>query len=1072
MKKSTRVLSILLSFLMLFSAMSVGVTAAYTPYDQPGGYNSLGKPYLTIDQCGSIMLDYLDGILEEQDIVEVIDIPLFSKLTLDLTSVDKALDSIIRLFDSSLYSAGTTILNLKDIKKLNIRYIRQSPRRVTPGRSDLEVFYYLCKFLSDNKTVVGKIVDGTVDFGALETFGIKPDEIFGDIELTLKTALFEGLFPPEDYDNPDDPEDMTYENMLTNMSIDQLLNLKIEYMLVEDPVLEKEGFLPGMAGKLNIKTNSGYDIFKNAIRVAVEDIAVPKLTELLVDLLEIEITEEYPEGHFNANGEPVMNNSDLAIVWGLVIENEDIIYSQTALEKPVVMIEEALGYYLLGDFLKQFFDVTPNGVYVKDELDEALHSLLVMGASFLSATDMPGVTMKTPEQIELMNTQDLFAYLAKVLLTAFVDFSYFPESAQTTREVLTYFLINIATDLLPHKNYYSRIGTGPNDINPSTTGCLEVAAGLLRYYLNANAEMNVPDNLTFNQTIEHVVDWVLLNYGGIIYTGGMSADSAWKKIDKILFGNSPQLCGILQASWLPDTVDKSNITYDLLFNKIVFAIVDFDIEELVSIIRVNPTGDLNNSLLTIILNIVARVINGMFGNNTVIPLNLTSLDSLLTNPGLRNFVEAFIVRLEEHVEPICVSIFPILVDLLGLWDPSEFAVKAPEGNADVSISELENMLNSHVPKEQEVEYDEAGYVYFGSENYEPLYRFYDYRDVRREAERLIKMSEEDPESVTQQMITNTAYRLQYYFDELIFRLPNISNLKNFIDGIKADGLVKSNYTVSPSNPNYTLRTWNKFKRAYNFAYNVYVEVFIRNNISITQAQVTEARAQLVKAVKGLKDYVPLANYSLFYTELNRARGFTEEILSTYFEDTVENFLLALSEAENFDLDYDVDSQRIVDQITAKLEAAIEGLSYIPAIVAGGVTTILDKGQKLAYGFSGQIRNTSSYYSYIGNVGGGFLRFIASSNGPGTGTIINLELDGEIVDSYTVVIFGDLDGNVKIDATDAFYVSLLSNGLVNQGDLSAAQEAAADTNGDGIVDAADAYKLEMVGLFMDSIDQTR
>ncbi len=91
---------------------------------------------------------------------------------------------------------------------------------------------------------------------------------------------------------------------------------------------------------------------------------------------------------------------------------------------------------------------------------------------------------------------------------------------------------------------------------------------------------------------------------------------------------------------------------------------------------------------------------------------------------------------------------------------------------------------------------------------------------------------------------------------------------------------------------------------------------------------------------------------------------------------------------------------------------------------------------------------------------------------GTGTKVNVfNNDNQLVDSYTVVVFGDIDGDGWYDGTDAYFVGLVANGLISQSALTAAQLAACDANHDGVIDAADVALIEKAGLLLNNIDQT-
>lgn len=102
------------------------------------------------------------------------------------------------------------------------------------------------------------------------------------------------------------------------------------------------------------------------------------------------------------------------------------------------------------------------------------------------------------------------------------------------------------------------------------------------------------------------------------------------------------------------------------------------------------------------------------------------------------------------------------------------------------------------------------------------------------------------------------------------------------------------------------------------------------------------------------------------------------------------------------------------------------------------------------------------------VGDGEIEIIANEAGSeaGTGTIVNvLDLDGNVVESYVLVIFGDVNGDGMIDAVDAGDIELhdgwayemSSNGMRFE---YAYQAFAADVNCDFMADAVDSGDIEL------------
>ena len=78
---------------------------------------------------------------------------------------------------------------------------------------------------------------------------------------------------------------------------------------------------------------------------------------------------------------------------------------------------------------------------------------------------------------------------------------------------------------------------------------------------------------------------------------------------------------------------------------------------------------------------------------------------------------------------------------------------------------------------------------------------------------------------------------------------------------------------------------------------------------------------------------------------------------------------------------------------------------------------------------------------------------------GTGSVVTLKYPGNVTQNYTIIIFGDVDGDCLINGRD---VTALTNYLKapDESPLTDAQMYAADVTRDGIVDDADAEKIRL------------
>lgn len=86
---------------------------------------------------------------------------------------------------------------------------------------------------------------------------------------------------------------------------------------------------------------------------------------------------------------------------------------------------------------------------------------------------------------------------------------------------------------------------------------------------------------------------------------------------------------------------------------------------------------------------------------------------------------------------------------------------------------------------------------------------------------------------------------------------------------------------------------------------------------------------------------------------------------------------------------------------------------------------------------------------------------------GTGTKVELVLDEQVLEIYTVIVAGDVNGDGLVDYTDLLYVDLLETYEI---DFNENQRLAADLAGDSLVDANDKIALDSCLIFEGTIDQ--
>ena len=147
------------------------------------------------------------------------------------------------------------------------------------------------------------------------------------------------------------------------------------------------------------------------------------------------------------------------------------------------------------------------------------------------------------------------------------------------------------------------------------------------------------------------------------------------------------------------------------------------------------------------------------------------------------------------------------------------------------------------------------------------------------------------------------------------------------------------------------------------------------------------------------------------------------------------------------------------------------------IICGDITLAVINGSgavitndKFIYGLAAGLDSIDGYVA--ASADGCEVKVTKSGDKIGTGTLVEIYKDGYLVDTYTVVIFGDVDGDGWYDAQDAYIVSLITNGLLTREQTGEAKYLAADCNHDGVIDGADIEILQNAGLLLGDVDQSK
>ena len=165
-----------------------------------------------------------------------------------------------------------------------------------------------------------------------------------------------------------------------------------------------------------------------------------------------------------------------------------------------------------------------------------------------------------------------------------------------------------------------------------------------------------------------------------------------------------------------------------------------------------------------------------------------------------------------------------------------------------------------------------------------------------------------------------------------------------------------------------------------------------------------------------------------------------------------------------------------------LDATTCAMSFVPAnaMVVGeqvalvpnedfGTPAIIDEENRRIYGLTEGISGNSEIKEFVKATGNAVIRSTGTEYGYGTGTVVSLNIDAVPVKSYTLIIFGDLDGDAICDVNDLSVCSLYANATQVCDDPNLI--FAGDLTGDSVVDISDLPIYQAVANAIAVIDQT-
>ena len=152
------------------------------------------------------------------------------------------------------------------------------------------------------------------------------------------------------------------------------------------------------------------------------------------------------------------------------------------------------------------------------------------------------------------------------------------------------------------------------------------------------------------------------------------------------------------------------------------------------------------------------------------------------------------------------------------------------------------------------------------------------------------------------------------------------------------------------------------------------------------------------------------------------------------------------------------------------EVARFEIKISPLISVNHSGAIIDRSKNWIYGLDCGT-NESDLYICLSDNSFTYVLLIDNPTAIGTESIIQIKHNGVVFEEYTIVIFGDVNGDGWYDGEDAFLVNLIVAGMLDRDDVGEAIWTAADCNHDGVIDELDVDLLVGAGLLLNKVDQS-
>ncbi len=684
MKKSKKLLAVLMSVVMLFGTVAMTAGATYSAYlddaiiDQ---YNSIDKVDLTVEQKASLILDKLDVVLDKADIV--IDLPLIG--TINLTSVDNALSSIYSLTGNWLFGSLTVgDLSVLETHRADIA----SYRRASANNTDLQVITSVVSYLSKCAPGLVGMVDPDSGFSWGIVKGFLPPEfrvILDDISGFIYETVWNALHP------------VNSEAMPANTTLDTLVQFLCDNQLgLEEGSARAEalgfaGVMPGFT--LDITNANAYRAFEEGINQALNAFIVPLLNSGLKEVIRNAVESNAEEGGHLAdivNTNYVIDEYQFNRTKSIADQiNEILGHAVDAMLIPADERPEGTPY----DF-EWSYDIPAGGTYV-DLLTANVRGILSV---IIVAGGETGFNPYVQTSLKPIGD-----YIARVAVEEFVKHMELPSDA-TMEEVAYLGLRELCASLIP-EYYRAPLATSADDAD-FRNEIIEIAGDIGAYFLNNNIGLECDLDTTAEEFIVAFLEWCetytyglfdATEYDAVKVKIANGTADGWALLDAVIWEIFPK-------DWIPHATmfaDENNngtadeLTFKGLLDYILDIIFNFNINNLVTLFTHNPQCELaTKNVREVIIDFVSNILNGAFTPNGVascVPTGIDTFDEIIDPIDNATTIICNILKALAEDEALQSTTINLVTLVLGLAEPQTL------GDVGLDIADRVNCTSGSVP---------------------------------------------------------------------------------------------------------------------------------------------------------------------------------------------------------------------------------------------------------------------------------------------------------------------------------------------------------------------------------------